>query len=118
MAGAHVSYVGFKSLPAAREYTLRVTQADGSSHDFRLAISNDAFLSRHVRYQDAAEICFLKLQRAVIACEPGLPATKQDVTEQDFEEYRLAHTVKPRTLGPKPVAPAVTVKGPIALSGR
>ena len=32
-----------------------------------------------------------ELQRAVIASDPALPAARQDLTEQDFEEYRLAH---------------------------
>jgi hypothetical protein len=91
MPMGQVSYVGFKNLATSREYTLRVTQVDGTSNDFLFAVSNDAFLTHHVRYQDAAEICFLKLQRAVLASEPGLPATRQDVTEQDFEAYRLAH---------------------------
>ena len=91
MAIAQVSYVGFKNLETVREYTLRVTQVDGTSNDFLFAVSNDAFLTHHVRYQDAAEICFLKLQRAVTASEPGLPPARQDVTEQDFEAYRLAH---------------------------
>ena len=91
MALGQVSYVGFKNRATSREYTLRVTQVDGTSNDFLFAVSNDAFLTHHVRYQDAAEICFLKLQRAILASEPGLPATRQDVTEQDFEAYRLAH---------------------------
>jgi hypothetical protein len=91
MQVAQVSYVGFKNLATSREYAFRVTQVDGSSNDFLFAVSNDAFLTHHVRYQDAAEICFLKLQRAVIASGPGLPAARQDVTEQDFEAYRLAH---------------------------
>ena len=91
MAMGQVSYVGFKNLATSREYTLRVTQVNGTSNDFLFAVSNDAFLTHHVRYQDAAEICFLKLQRAVIASDPALPAARQDLTEQDFEEYRLAH---------------------------
>jgi hypothetical protein len=108
MPGAQVSYVGFKSLPTAREYTLRVTQQDGSSQDFQLAVSNDAFLSRNVRYQDAPEICFLKLQRAVVDCEPGQPAVRQDVTAVDIEAYRLAHVAKTsgRRVSPAPVAGA------------
>ena len=91
MALGQVSYVGFKNLATSREYTFRVTQVDGTSNDFLFAVSNDAFLTHHVRYQDAAEICFLKLQRAVVASDPALPAARQALTEQDFEDYRLAH---------------------------
>jgi hypothetical protein len=50
------------------------------------------------------------LQRAVIDCEPGRPAVRQDVTALDIEAYRLAHAVKPSgrrvsppaVSGPKP----------------
>jgi hypothetical protein len=116
MPGAHVSYVGFKSLPKAREYTLRVTQTDGSSQDFQLAVSNDAFLSRHVRYQDAPEICFLKLQRAVIDCEPGQPAARLDVTALDIEAYRLAHVAK--ASGRRVTAAAASAAKPAAVLTR
>jgi hypothetical protein len=102
MQAAQVAYVGFRSLPTGREYKFRVTRADGNSQDFQLAVSNEAFLRRDVRYQDAAEICFLKLQRAVLACEPGLPALYQEVTEQDFEAYRVAHAPKARNVRPPP----------------
>ena len=37
---AQVSYVGFKNLAASREYTLRVTQVDGTSNDFVFAVAN------------------------------------------------------------------------------
>jgi hypothetical protein len=118
MQGAHVAYVGFKSIPSAREYTFRVIQADGTSHDFHIAVSNDAFLSRNVRYQDAAEICFLKLQRALIACEPGQLPVAQALTAGDFEEYRLAHAARTpaRRLGP-PV-PRDTLTPPHSTSPR
>lgn len=95
MTGSHVEYVGFTPAGAAREYTLRVRQAGGDSRDFILAIPNEAFLSGRVRYQDAPEICFLKLQREVIACGEGLPASHLKVTDAELAEYRLAHAPKP-----------------------
>lgn len=102
MTGAHVEYVGFAARGAAREYTLRVRQAAGDCHDFTLAIPNEAFLSRRVRYQDAPEICFLKLQRELAALAGGLPERHLSITDADLDEYRVAHTPKPPQRRPKP----------------
>jgi hypothetical protein len=101
MADAHVEYVGFTSRGAAREYTLRVRPPAGEPHDFTLAIPNEAFPARRVRYQDAPEICFLKLQRELAACAEGLPSLRLDVSDADLEAYRLAHSPKPPQRRPK-----------------
>ena len=106
MTGAHVEYVGFTTKGTAREYTLRVKQAAGDSRDFTLSIPNEAFLAHRVRYQDAPDVCFLKLQRELAACEDGLPKPQMSVTDADLEEYRTAHAPKPPQRRPK--APVVT----------
>lgn len=94
---AHVEYLGFKAHKSVREYALRVRSADDNTRDFTLVIDNDAFLSNRVRYQDAPEICFLKLQRELDGCSDGKqPARKLKVTNAELEEYRVAHTPKPR----------------------
>jgi hypothetical protein len=94
---AHVEYLGFKAQKSTREYALRVRVAGDDARDFTLVIDNDAFLSNRVRYQDAPEICFLKLQRALGACSDGShPARKLKVSNEDLEEYRVAHSPKPR----------------------
>jgi hypothetical protein len=89
-----VEYVGFTTRGTAREYTLRVRQSAGEPTEFRLAIPNEAFLAQRVRYQDAPEICFLKLQRELLACGEGLPSLRLTVTDADLEEYRVAHAPK------------------------
>jgi hypothetical protein len=100
MATHHVEYVGFKSGETTRDYRLRVRHADGQYYEFTLAVEQSAFLAGRVRYQDAAEICFWKLQRALVAWdlapESGPPAPRQTVTEADLLEYREAHAAKPR----------------------
>jgi hypothetical protein len=102
MPGPHVEYVGFKAREAAREYTLRVKQAGGSD-DFTLSIPNEAFISRRVRYQDGPDICFLRLQRELAALGGALPAsTHLAITDEEIEEYRVAHAPKPPTRRAKP----------------
>ena len=102
MTAAHVEYVGFTTKGATREYTLRVKQTVGDPHDVTLAISTEAFLSRRVRYQDAPDICFIKLQRELASCGETLPARHMSVSDAEIEEYRVAHAPKPPQRRPRP----------------
>ncbi|MGH9322742.1 MAG: hypothetical protein ACRD3V_23010 [Vicinamibacteria bacterium] len=104
---AHVEYLGFKSVDGTREYALRVRVPGNQDRDFTLVIANEAFLANRVRYQDAPEICFLKLQRELLACPEGThPARKLKVTDAELEEYRVAHSPKQRMPRLKPRGPA------------
>lgn len=94
MITAHVEYLAFTAGAATREYHLRVRRGT-EFHDFTVAIPNEAFLSGLVRYQDAPDICFLKLQREIAAREDeSLPAQALSMTDQELEEYKIAHTPK------------------------
>jgi hypothetical protein len=94
MATTHVEYLDFKAGEGTREYYLRVRRGD-ESHDFTVAIPNEAFLSGRVRYQDAPDICFLKMQKELAALEDeGFPARSLRMTEQELEEYRVSHAPK------------------------
>ncbi len=101
MEGTRVEYIGFTVNEATREYKLRAKQPSGEFHAFTLAISNEAFLSHRVRYQDAPDICFLKLQRELIASGDTLPALHHEVTDAELDEYRAAHAPKPNKNRPK-----------------
>jgi hypothetical protein len=106
MSGARVEYVGFTVGELEREYTLRVWAASGAAHDFQVAIANEAFLTRSVRYQDAPEVCFIKLNRELLACGDALPALRLAVSRAELEEYRTAHAPKPAKRRPKPPIPS------------
>jgi hypothetical protein len=94
MVNAHVEYLAFTAGEATREYHLRVRQGT-EFHDFTVAIPNEAFLSGRVRYQDAPDICFLKVQREFAAREDeGLPDRSLSMSDQELEEYKVAHTPK------------------------
>jgi len=101
MSLAHVEYVGFRNREATREYNLRIRHKDGRCDEFTLAIPLDAFVAHRVRYQDGAEICFQKLQRALVdweaTSETLLPPPYQDVTEAEMDAFREAHAPKTRT---------------------
>jgi hypothetical protein len=105
----HLEYLGFRSSETTRDYRLLVRNATGEYQEFTLAVEQKAFLSGRVRYQDAAEICFWKLQRALtaweVAPESGPPSPRQTVTEADLLEYRQAHMAKPRHFSTPPPPP-------------
>jgi hypothetical protein len=94
MIAAHVEYLAFTAGEATREYHLRVRRGT-ESHAFTVAIPNEAFLSGRVRYQDAPDICFLKLQREIAVREDeSLPAQALRMTDEELEEYKVSHTPK------------------------
>jgi len=100
--GMHVEYLGFTTENNTRAYRLRMLDG-GVSHDFVRAISLEAFITRRARYQDAPEICFLKLQHELAACDGTLPDAYVSITDSELEEYRAAHSPKPPQRRPKPV---------------
>ena len=94
MITTQVEYVNFKATTAVREYHLRVRQGE-DTHEFTVAIPNEAFLAGRVRYQDAPDACFLKLQKELAAGEDGaLPPRALKMTDEDLEEYRVSHAPK------------------------
>ena len=68
-----VQYVGFEAKPSVREYTFSVRETSNEPRDFTLTITNEAFDSHRARYQDAPDICSLRLHRelATYANHPG-----------------------------------------------
>jgi hypothetical protein len=92
MVGTSVEYQDFAAGEATREYHLRVRRGT-QLYQFTVAIPNEAFLSGRVRYQDAPDICYLKIRREIAACgEDGLPARALRMTDRELEEYRVAHS--------------------------
>ncbi len=95
-------YVGFTVNERTREYQLQVMRPDGEPRVFTVAISNKAFLAHRVRYQDAPEICFLKLKRELDASGDGFPSSHMTVTETELAEYKTAHAPKTNKNRPRP----------------
>lgn len=98
-----VEYIGFTPRPAAREYLLRARRGTGDFREFSLLIPNEAFLAGRVRYQDAPEICFLKLHRELLASQDGGPPAGLTVTDDDLAQYRATHAPKTPQRRPKPL---------------
>ncbi len=102
---SHLEYLGFNSDDLARIYTLRARIDVNAVRNYTVAIPMTAFLTRRVRYQDAPEICFLKLQRELRACADDTLASHFEISDAELEDYRSTHSGKPAPR--KPRAPVV-----------
>ena len=86
-----VQFVGFQSKPAVREYTFTVREPQTEPREFTLSIPNDAFNTRRVRYQDAPDVCSLKLRRELSTYANNPPGTHYGITDAELEDYRNSH---------------------------
>lgn len=91
---AIVQYVGCEAKASVREYSFLVRQPASELREFTLTIVNEAFDSHRVRYQDAPDICSLKLHRELAASANHPPQTHYRISEVELEEYRGSHTSK------------------------
>ena len=89
-----VQFVGFQSKPQAREYTFTVKEREEEPREYVLTIANEAFDSRRVRYQDAPDVCSHKLRRELAGAENHPLDSHFLLSNQELEEYRMAHTSK------------------------
>ncbi len=91
----YVQYLGFKGRASVREYTFCVWEVWNQRREFILTIANEAFVSHRVRYQDAPDICSLKLRHELATYANHPPKTHFPITEAELENYRDAHGHKP-----------------------
>ena len=87
-----IQYLGFQPKARGRDYSYRVLDPDTTTRDFIFTISYRCFLEQNIPYQDAAAICYQKLQRALSAESTGQPLAKHHtVSKQELDEYRERH---------------------------
>jgi hypothetical protein len=89
-----VQYVGFQAKALVREYSFIVRRALNETSEFTLTIGNEAFGSRRVRFQDAPEICSLRLRRELAVFGNHPPQAHYCISETDLDEYRSSHAPK------------------------
>ena len=89
-----LQYVGFETKGTDREYTFSLRGSGGESADYVVTIANDAFLAHRVRYQDAPDICSLRLHREFAAKTDHPPSTRFCITDAELADYKDAHAPK------------------------
>ena len=90
-----IQYVGFRASGSGRVYAFSVREPGAQPREYTLTIPNEAFVSHRARYQDAPEICSLRL-RQELAATPIEPATTHfGITDAELAAYD-ERRVKPR----------------------
>jgi hypothetical protein len=91
-----VQYAGFTSKPLVREYCFLVRDVSSEPREFTFTILNEAFRSHRVRYQDAPEICSIKLYRELAERLNHPLQTHYRVSDIELNNYRDSHPSKKR----------------------
>jgi hypothetical protein len=86
-----VQFVRFEAKALVREYTFNVREPEVEPRVFTLTISNQAFNERRVRYQDAPDVCSVKLRHELAAYANDPPWKNFLITDADLEDYRSRH---------------------------
>lgn len=86
-----VQFVRFEAKDSVREYTFTVREPSTDPREFTLSISNDAFSERRVRFQDAPDVCSVKLRQELAAHGNHPPNTHYLITDAELEDYRSSH---------------------------
>ena len=92
-----VQFVGYEVRPLAREYTFTVREDRTEPRHFTLTIDNAAFDGRRARFQDAPDICSLRLRKELAADANHLVNTHFQITDEELDDYRGRHSPKPST---------------------
>jgi hypothetical protein len=91
---AIMQFMGFEVKDRVREYTFTVREPATDPREFTLTISNEAFNEHRVRFQDAPDVCSLKLRRELATYSNHPPNTHYGITDAEIEDYRSSHAPK------------------------
>jgi hypothetical protein len=90
----NAQYVGFKAKAIVREYSFLVRESSIEPHEITFTILNEAFTSHRLSFQNAPDICSLKLQRE-LADSVNNPLKKHyRISESELDDYHESHTSK------------------------
>jgi hypothetical protein len=100
-AAPSIRYLGFLSNVDGRDYTLLVRKGELSA-EVIVRIPHAAFTGHLTRYQDAPDICFLKVQHELALHDDQPPDETLVVSDSELAAYRTAHEKLPGVRRPKP----------------
>jgi hypothetical protein len=83
-----LQYVGFQVKASGREYTFNAREVSSEPRAYTVSIENEAFASRRARYQDAPDICSIKLKREFATYANHPPKTHYKISHVELDEYR------------------------------
>lgn len=88
-----IQYLGFEPKAFGREYGYRVIGAKAEPREFVFSIPTQSFTEGRVSYQEAAGVCYQKLQRALEEETADRPLPRHaTLSNRELDEYRETHT--------------------------
>ncbi len=94
---ANIQYVGFKSKAIVREYSFLLRESSIEPQEITFTILNEAFRSHGLRYQDAPDLCSLKLHREMANSADSPLKTHYRMSATELDDYRYSHFPKAAT---------------------
>ncbi len=91
---ANTQYVGFKSNAVVREYSFLLRESSIEPQEITFTILNEAFRSHGLRYQDAPDLCSLKLHREMANSVDDPLKTHYRISGTELDDYRDSHSPK------------------------
>jgi hypothetical protein len=89
-----IQFLGYEVSPLVREYRFTVRESKSEAREFTLTIANEAFDCRRARFQDAPDICSLRLRRELAADGNHPVKTHFEITDEELDDYRGRHSPK------------------------
>lgn len=89
-----IQFVGYEVLPLVREYRFTVRESKSEPREFTVTIANASFDGRRARFQDAPDICSLRLHRELAADANHPGNTRFEITDDELDAYRGRHSPK------------------------
>ena len=84
-----IQFLGFRPKARGRDYAYLVIDANSKPREFVFSIPLQALMEGRVRYQDAASLCYQKLQRALEEETPENPLPRHaTLSDHELDDYR------------------------------
>lgn len=97
-----VQFVGFTSRLSVREYSFTVRESAEEPRDFKITIAQESFNTRRLRFQDAPDVCSIKLRHELAAHENHPTESRFHITNDELDDYRKSHTPVRRSMYSRP----------------
>ena len=92
-----MQFVGYTVKPLGREYTFMVREPPIEPREFTIAIANEAFTERRLRFQDGPDICSAKLRRELLNGANLSPESHFDLSNAELADYHASHSAPRRS---------------------
>jgi hypothetical protein len=95
-----MQFVGFESKATTREYSFIVREASVEPREFTITIAHEAFSERRVRFQDAPDVCSLRLRFELTKSANHPPESHFHITNAELDDYYRQHPFPTRNILP------------------